>query len=93
MRKHIELASQARLKSVAHLAPRFFREVVGYEYSDCLVTDESDLRDFAACDAADAGVADMLDRLQAHYFLDARLPGSTRIVDLLEYLESRGAEP
>jgi hypothetical protein len=45
--KRIELASQSRLAEVESLAPRFFREVLEYEYGDVLVTDESDLRDFA----------------------------------------------
>lgn len=89
--KRIELASQSRLAEVESLAPRFFREVVEYEYADVLVTDESDLRDFAdVFGDRDAAVESMLDRLESHYLIDARQLGSTRIVALLEFLQARG---
>lgn len=89
--KKIALASQRRLGAVEHLAPRFFHEVLGYEYEDCLVTDESDLHDFAdLMGDREAEVAAMLDRLEAHYLIDGRAAKSTRIVNLLEFLESRG---
>jgi hypothetical protein len=45
-RKQIVLGPQARLEAVEHLAPRFFREVLEYDYADCLITDESDLLHF-----------------------------------------------
>ena len=91
MPKKVVLAAQNRLSRVEHLAPRFFREVVGYDYDECVITDESDLRDFGnVFDDRDAEVAEMLDRLEAHYLIDGRSLGSTRIVDLLEFLESRG---
>jgi hypothetical protein len=32
----------------------------------------------------------MLDRLEAHYLIDARVVDSTRVVDLLEFLQSQG---
>lgn len=61
------------------------------DYEDSLVTDESDLRDFAdVFSDHEAAVAAMLDRLEAHYVMDARAANSTRIVGLLEFLESRG---
>lgn len=76
---------------VEHLAPRFFRAVLGYEYEECLITDESDLRDFVdVFGNHDAEIAAMLDRLEAHYFIDGRELGTTRIVDLLSFLQSRG---
>ena len=57
-----------------------------------LVTDESDLRDFADLTGdRSAEFAGMLDRMAAHYSVDARLAKSTRIVDLLEWLASNGA--
>lgn len=46
--KRIELASQSRMKAVEHLASRFFTEVIGIAYEDCLVTDESDLSDLTS---------------------------------------------
>ena len=89
--RHFELAQQNRLDAVAHLAPRFFREVVGWDYADVLVTDESDLRDFADTTGnRDVEVAAMLDRIDTHYGIDGRLAGSTRIVALLEFLASNG---
>lgn len=89
--KKIELAVQERLAAVEHLAPRFFHEVLEYEYENCLVTDESDLRDFAdVFGEREVQVAAMLDRLEVHYLIDSRAAKSTRIVELLEFLQSRG---
>lgn len=87
----IVLASQDRLSAVEELAPRFFAEVLEMDYWECLITDESDLRDFTEF-GTDAGpsVERMLDRLEAHYLVDARVIDSTRIVQLLEFLQSRG---
>lgn len=89
--KKIVIASQERLSVVEELAPRFFAEVLEMDYWECLITDESDLRDFTGL-GTDAGpsVERMLDRLEAHYLVDARVIGSTRIVQLLEFLQSRG---
>jgi hypothetical protein len=89
--RHFELAARNRLDAVAHLAPRFFRLVVGWDYAEVLVTDESDLRDFADTTGnRDMEVAEMLDRITARYRVDGRLAGSTRIVELLEFLASNG---
>ena len=84
--KKITFAPQDRLEAVEHLAPRFFTEVVGMEYSDCLVTDESDLRDFAT---EEGGVEQMLDRFRTHYLLNPPA-GTLYIVDFLECLEAHG---
>jgi hypothetical protein len=86
------LAPQERLAQVEDLAPRFFREILDMDYFECLVTDESDLRDFTNAFANDHSteVAMMLDRLEAHYLIDARVVDSTRVVDLLEFLQSQG---
>ncbi len=89
--KGFELAAQDRLDAGAHLAPRFFSTVVGWDYAQVLVTDESDLRDFADTTGnRDSEVADMLNRIVTHYRIDGRLAGSTRIVELLELLASNG---
>ena len=89
--RRFESAPQDRLAAVGHLAPRFFREVVGWDYAEVLVTDESDLRDFVDL-TGDRGaeVAGMLDRMAASYRVDGRLAKSTLIVDLLEFLASHG---
>ena len=87
--RHFELAAQNRLDAVADLAPRFFREVVGWEFTEVLLTDDSDLGDFADTTGnRDLEVAEMLDRVETHYGINGRLAGSTRIVDLLEFLAS-----
>lgn len=89
--RHFELAARNRLDAVADLAPRFFREVVGWEYAEVLVTDDSDLGDFAdPTGNRDLEVAAMLDRIATHYRINGRLAGSTRIVKLLEFLGSKG---
>ena len=89
--RRFESAPQDRLEGVGHLAPRFFRDVVGWDYGEVLVTDESDLRDFADLTGdRNAEVAGMLDRMAAHYSVDGRLAKSTLIVDLLEFLASNG---
>lgn len=85
--KRIELASQTRLKKVEELAPRFFREVLGMNYSDCLITDESDLGDFLE---QGHSLEEFFERLEHHYFIDGRDAGTTRIVALLEFLNKRG---
>jgi hypothetical protein len=90
IRRHFELTSQNRLDAVADLAPRFFREVVGWDYADVLVTDESDLADFADTTGdRSLEVAKMLARMAIHYRITGQ-PDSMRIVDLLEFLASQG---
>ena len=90
--KRIVLASQSRLEAVEYLAGRFFREVVlDPLYEDCLLTDESDLCDFVGfSDDWRDEIEAILDRFEAHYFVDARLLGTTNIVQLLELLRDRG---
>lgn len=89
--KRFDLASRHRLDAVADLAPRFFREVIGADSSEMLVTDESDLVDFMDTTRdRHTEVGKMLARMVAHYRVDGRLVRSTRIVDLLEFLAANG---
>src|SRR5688572_40942 len=89
--KKFTLASQDRLARVEDLAPRFFREVLDLDYGECLITDESDLFDFTDVTGNhEAEVAAMLDKLETHYLVDGHAANSTRVVDLLEFLQSRG---
>ena len=56
-----------------------------------LVTDESELRDFADTTGdRSVEVAAMLDRIETHYRIAGRLAGSMRIAALLEFLASNG---
>jgi hypothetical protein len=90
MRKKLTFAPQSRIDAVEDLAPRFFAEVLDFNFHECLVTDESDLLDFAdVTGPADEQIELMLQRLEAHYRIDGRI-GSTRIVDLLEHLRACG---
>jgi hypothetical protein len=88
-----ECAPQDRLARVDYLAPRFFREVLGWEYEECLVTDDSDLSDYATATAGReehrAEVESFLTKMQAHYLLTDPAT-STRIVGLLELLVRKG---
>jgi hypothetical protein len=89
--KPLVFAPADRLSAVEHLAPRFFREVLDRDYQNVMITDESDLCDFITAGAgAEEELIGMLDRLEAHYLIDARPLDSTRIVALLELLGSRG---
>jgi hypothetical protein len=82
-----ELAPQDKLAPLEYLAPRFFREVVGLEYSDVLVTDESDLFDFADVTGdREQEVQRMLLRMGATYGIDPSHIQSTKITDLLQFL-------
>lgn len=75
------------MAAVDDLAPRFFREVVGWEYDEVLVTDESDLSDFADVTGdRTQEIQEMLHRIGSTYGLDPTAANSTRIVDLLEFL-------
>jgi hypothetical protein len=89
--RQFDLAPQTRLAKVERLTPRFCHEVLQCDSEDCLITDESDLRDVAYVfgDRQDE-VAAMLNRLERHYLIDGRLAKSTRIVELLEFLQLRG---
>ena len=91
--RQFERAPQERLAAVDDLAPRFFRDVVGWDYAEVLVTDESDLSDFADfMGDRKAQVSEMLDRMAARYGVDGRAVRSTRIVDLLEFLAAGGRQ-
>ena len=89
--KKFTLAPQVRLETGEHLAPRFFHEVLNLDYAECLTTDESDLLDYTDSSGDDRVEAEaFLDRFESHYLIDGRGAKSTRIVDLLEFLQSRG---
>ena len=83
-----EPAPTDRLSQVEHLAPRFFREILGWDYGECFVTDESALSDFVTVTDPPpqrrAAVEGFLVRIEEHYFLPGKGPGSTRIVDILD---------
>ena len=56
--KKVVIAPQERIDDFEQTAVEFFRAVLGMDYGDCVVTDESRLSDFSSCglpeDSADA---------------------------------------
>lgn len=91
-RKPIRFASDDRLSAVEHLAPRFFADVMDFDYDNCMITDESCIGDFVsnADGQGRAKVLAMLDRVAEHYFVDVRHLETDNIVELLEYLDRHG---
>ena len=50
--KKVVIAAQERIDDFQHTAIEFFRGVLGMDYCECIVTDESRLSDFASCGCA-----------------------------------------
>ena len=64
--KKITVAPQDQVELYEETARRFFREVLDYRFDDCLITDESWLRDFSSCGLPDE-LADTAPNLKALY--------------------------
>ena len=47
--KKVVIAPQERIDDFERTAVEFFRAVLGMDYGECIVTDESRLSDFASC--------------------------------------------
>ena len=47
--KKVVIAAQERIDDFECTAVEFFRAVLGMDYGECIVTDESRLSDFASC--------------------------------------------
>lgn len=74
------LAPTARIDRFQDFAREFFSEILETSFDDCLVTDESDLRDFVTDETPD----DYKQRFREHYGFELDEIGGTRIVDVLE---------
>jgi len=86
-------------------AAEFFRGVLGMEYSECIVTDESRLSDFASCGLPD-DTADGTQSLKALYsawdawvvpvicsrYGLANISTTILLVDLFDAIERQGLE-
>ena len=81
-RKEIVFASTERLSGVEDLAPRFFSEILGLDYADCLITDESELGDFRVEATSDL----FYDRIAEVYGVNVRDIESGNIVEIMERL-------
>ena len=102
MTKKVTLAEQDRIDLYEATATEFFRSVLDMDYSECLVTDESRLSDFAGCGMPDelADATPGLKELYAawrvwvvpvirdRYGLDDVVP-SILLVDLFERIEQQ----
>jgi hypothetical protein len=75
-------AATDRLADVEHLAPRFFSEVIGMDYADCIITDESSIWDFHA----EADNESYFERIVEVYGVNVRDIESGNIVEILERL-------
>ena len=64
--KKVVIAAQERIDDFERTAVEFFRAVLGMDYSECIVTDESRLSDFASCGLPEV-VADAAQSLKALY--------------------------
>ncbi|MDP2007189.1 MAG: hypothetical protein Q8K45_16045 [Rubrivivax sp.] len=64
--KKVVIAAQERIDDFKHTAIEFFRGVLGMDYGECIVTDESRLSDFASCGLPE-DIADTTQSLQALY--------------------------
>jgi hypothetical protein len=74
-----ELASTARIDELEDLAPKFFREVIGMSYGNCLITDESSLWDFPHENAED-----VYTKIQQVYSIDVHDIESGNLADIFE---------
>ena len=103
--KTVVIAAQERIDDFEPTAVEFFRAVLGMDYGECIVTDESRLSDFASCGLPE-DIADTTQSLQALYSAwDAwvvpaicsrygleELSTTMLLVDLFEQIERQGQE-
>ena len=101
--KQVVIAPQERIDDFERTAVEFFRAVLGMDYSECIVTDESRLSDFASCGLPD-DIADGTQSLKALYsawdvwvvpvigsrYGLADISTTILLVDLFEQIERQG---
>ena len=83
------LAPTARIDRLHEFARELFSEILEMSFDDCLVTDESDLRDFITDETPD----DYEQRFSEYYGFDLAEIGGTRIVDVLERIADARRPP
>jgi hypothetical protein len=81
------LASQKRIRALEEPAPKFFREILEFDYEDCLVTDESQWFDFAI------DAATVVARVQRVYGVNVQDVESGSIIDTLERIRLLSNRP
>ena len=101
--KKVVIAAQERIDDFERTAIEFFRAVLGMDYGECIVTDESRLSDFASCGLPE-DVADATQSLKELYaawgvwvvpaicsrFGLADISTTILLVDLFEQIERQG---
>ena len=101
--KKVAIAPQERIDDFERTAVEFFRAVLGVDYGECIVTDESRLGDFASCGLPE-DIADATQSLKALYSAwDAwvvpvicsrygltEISTTILLVDLFEQIERQG---
>jgi hypothetical protein len=101
--KKVVIAPQERIDDFEPTAVEFFRVVLGMDYGECIVTDESRLSDFASCGLPD-DIADATQSLKELYaawdawvvpaicsrYGFADISPTIPLVDLFEQIERQG---
>lgn len=101
--KKVVFAAQERIDDFECTAVEFFLAVLGMDYGECIVTDESRLSDFVSCGLPE-DIADATQSLKALYsawdawvvpaicsqYGLADLSTTMRLVDLFEQIERQG---
>ena len=101
--KKVVIAAQERIDDFECTAVEFFRAVLGMDYGECIVTDESRLSDFAGCGLPE-DIADATRSLKALYsewnawvvpvicsrYSLTEISTTILLVDLFEQIERRG---
>jgi hypothetical protein len=103
--KKVVIAAQERIDDFERTAVEFFRAVLGMDYGECIVTDESRLSDFASCGLPE-DIADTTQSLMSLYsawdtwvvpaicsrYGLAGISTTILLVDLFEQIERQGLE-
>ena len=102
----VVIAPRERIDDFERTAIEFFRAVLGMDYGECIVTDESRLSDFASCGLPE-DIADATQSFKALYSAwDAwvvpvicsrygltEISTTILLVDLFEHIERQGLKP
>jgi hypothetical protein len=103
--KKVVIAAQERIDEFECTAVEFFRAVLGMDYGECIVTNESRLSDFASCGLPE-DIADATQSLTALYsawdawvvsvicsrYRLVDISTTILLVDLFEQIERQGPE-
>ena len=86
--KKVELASTAGLDSCRDVAELFMSDIFDMEPGDCLLTDESSLRDFVGVD--DLELADILSKIADLYGVDVADAKGGNLLEIFRRIQGTG---